>query len=378
VDERGRPWFTWPDLAPVVASTNRQAASQHREDCRQCGADMRAFVLRQRQVDATVVEAVWAELLHTPWAGPTELVPRVQARWGRHELRVANIESALEQIACVPVLRALRRQLEAGQVQSQATALGRELLEHLSPPAGLSTSLGVPRVDRGMRLADPTALAALVTPDLPRAQVPGSLCWLTFLMTLFSWQVPRSVLGRWCGVHQTTILRWVVGLALALGPRIAPWMGERVQAQRVYGDEKGLKIRGRWPYGFVVLEVHPELPVLTAWLPSRSPWAGRWLGRQLPVLKQGPRVLITDGLPAYAYLVPGAKHLWCRFHHQQGVTQWLKQHCATDAEIDARKPVRKRVWQTREKRTVRRRLARLRERAPELGITAWVAGVEAK
>jgi hypothetical protein len=36
--------------------------------------------------------------------------------------------------------------------------------------------------------------------------------------------------------------------------------------------------------------------------------------------------MITDGLPAYAYMVPGAKHTLCRFHHQQGVTQWLQQH----------------------------------------------------
>jgi len=43
-----------------------------------------------------------------------------------------------------------------------------------------------------MRLADPTALAALVTPELPLAQVPGSLCWLTCLMTLVYWNVPLS------------------------------------------------------------------------------------------------------------------------------------------------------------------------------------------
>jgi hypothetical protein len=206
VDERGRPWFTLQDLTPIVGSTNRQAASQHLEDFRQRGEDMRAFVLRKRKVDATVVEAVLAELLHTPLAGPTELVSRVHARLGRHDLRVANIESALEQISCVPVLRALRRQLEAGHVQYQETALLREILESLSPSAGPYTSLGIPSVDRGMRLADPTALAALVTPDLSLAQVPGSLCWLTFLMTLFYWNVPLAVLGRWCGIHKTTIL----------------------------------------------------------------------------------------------------------------------------------------------------------------------------
>ena len=197
-------------------------------------------------------------------------------------------------------------------------------------------------------------------------------------MTLFYWNVPLSVLGRWCGVHQTTILRRVLGLALALWPIVSQWISERVHAQMVYVDEKWLKIRGRWQYWFVVLEVHPELPVLAALLPSRSQWACRWIGRQLRVIKQVPRVIITDGLQAYAYLVPAAKHVLCRFHQQQGVTHWLKQHFAIAAEIDARKPVMKRVLQTRDKRTVRRRLARLRARAPELGITAWVAGVEEK
>jgi hypothetical protein len=146
-----------------------------------------------------------------------------------------------------------------------------------------------------MPLADPTALAALVTPELPLAQVSGSLCWLTCLMTLLYWHVPLSVVGRWCGVHQTPLLRWVLGLALALWPIISHGMLARVKAQMVSVDEKWLTIRGRWHYGFVVLEVAPELPVLAALLPSRSPWACRWLGCQLRLRKKVPQVSITDG-----------------------------------------------------------------------------------
>jgi transposase-like protein len=187
-----------------------------------------------------------------------------------------------------------------------------------------------------------------------------------------------SVLGRWCGVHKTTILRWVLGLALALWPLVTQWIGERVNVQMVYVDEKWLKIRGRWHYGFVVLDVATALPVLAALLPSRSPWACRWIGRQLRWLKHLPRGLITDGLQAYASLVPGARHVWCRFHHQQGVTHWVTQHVRTDAEINARKPVMKKVLQTRDKRTVRRRLTRLQARAAELGMTPWVSRMEAQ
>jgi transposase-like protein len=339
---------------------------------------MRAFVLRKRKVDAAVLEGVLSELLQTPLAGPTALAPRVNARLSRPDLTVANIEGALEQISCVPVLRTLRRQLEAGQVHDQEAWLLTELLESRSLPALPPAGWSGPSADRGMRLADPTALAALVTPDLPLAQVPGSLCWLTFLMTLFYGNVPLSVLGRWCGVHKTTILRWVLGLAVALWPLVSQWIGEQVKAQMVYVDEKWLKIRGRWHYWFVVLDVPTELPVLAVILPSRGQWACRWVGRQLRQLKKVPKVLITDGLQAYAYLVPGATHILCRFHHQQGVTHWLTQHFATEAEINARKPAMKRLLQTHDKRTVRRRLARLKERAAEWGITSWVSTVEAK
>src|SRR5262249_36888365 len=197
-DAHDQPCFTLQELAPLVGSANRQAASQHLEDFRQCGEDFRAFVLRKRKVDATVVEAVLAELLHTPLAGPTELRPRVRPRWHRHELSVANIESALEQISWGRVLRVRRRQWETGHVQYQEAGLLTELLESLARPATPLASWSVPSGDRGMRLADPTALAALVTPDVPLAQLPGALCWLTFLLTLFYWNVPLSVLGPWC------------------------------------------------------------------------------------------------------------------------------------------------------------------------------------
>ncbi|MGH8069581.1 MAG: hypothetical protein ACRERE_30950 [Candidatus Entotheonellia bacterium] len=172
-DEHGQPCFTLQELAALVGSANRQAASQHLEDFRQCGEGFRAFVLRQRKVNAGVVAGVLKELLATPLSGPT-------------------------------------------------------------------------------------ALAA------------------------------------------------------------------RAKVQLV------------------------------------------------------PHVIITNGLPAYACLVPGAKHVLCRFHHQQGVIHWLKQHFATAEEIDARKPIMKKVFQTHDKRTVRRRLAQLRDQAPALGITSWVKRVEAK
>ena len=80
-----------------------------------------------------------------------------------------------------------------------------ELRESPAPQAPHPTGWGVPSREGGRRRADPTALAALVTPELPLPQVAGSRGWLTFLRTLCSWKGPLSVWGRWCGVPTTTI-----------------------------------------------------------------------------------------------------------------------------------------------------------------------------
>jgi hypothetical protein len=185
VDAQAKPWFTWQELAVLVGRTNWQAASPHLDDFRECGEDRRGFVLRRRKVDGAVVAGILRELRPTPLAGPAALALRVNAQWGRHDLSAANIAGALEQIACVPVWRVWRRQFETGQVHDQEAALLAAMLESLSLTAPRPAGWGMPSADPGMRLTDPTALAALVPPALPLAHVPHSLSWLTFLLTRF-------------------------------------------------------------------------------------------------------------------------------------------------------------------------------------------------
>jgi transposase-like protein len=104
---------------------------------------------------------------------------------------------------------------------------------------------------------------------------------------------------------------------VALAPLLYQWIVQRVKATKVYVDEKWLKIRGQWHYWYVVLDVDTELPVVTALLRSRTKWACRWVGCLLRQLGKLPRVVITDGCLAYEALLNGAKHVLCRFHHQQ-------------------------------------------------------------
>jgi len=378
VNEKGRPLFTLQELATVVGSRNRQAASQHGEDFRACGEDFRGFLTRQRKVDADVVACVEKALDQEPLLEVAPLVGRVHKALGRTDITEVNVRVALEQISCAGVLTKLRRQLTTGKIQYQEAALLEELLSEVSERTRQRLAVAEPPETAGMPLSDPTTIQSLVTPDVPITQVPNALAWVTFLMTLYYWNVPLSVLGRWMGVHKTTILRWILGLALALWPMIYQWLLDKVKARQVYIDEKWLKIKGRWHYWFVVLDTSTELPILAALLPSRSRWACRWVGLKLQRLGKKPTEIVTDGLRAYHYLLNGAKHILCRFHQQQGVTTWLKKHFTEKEQIEERKPEMKALLQTTDKRTVRRRLQRLKEKAEAWGITGWVDTVVEK
>jgi hypothetical protein len=189
------------------------------------------------------------------------------------------------------------------------------------------------------------------------------------------------VLGAWCGVHKTTILRQILGLAWALWPYLHIWLQSRIKAGKAYLDEKWLKIRGVWYYWYVVLDVDSELPILHALLATRSEAAVEYVVSQLRQFKKLPSLIITDGLAAYQAVfskLDEVRHVLCRFHHQQGVSRWVKQHFSTKEERKARKNMLKRVFQTSDKRTVTRRLARLKERAADWGLEAWVRLTETK
>ena len=190
--------------------------------------------------------------------------------------------------------------------------------------------------------------------------------------------------GLVCIRHKTTILRRMLGLVMALWPIVYKWILDNVKAKAVYIDEKWLKIRGKWLYWYVVLDTETGLPVLASLLPSTGKWACRWIGVMLKRIGKIPRIIITDGLPGYSHVMAGmkrkVKHILCHFHYPQGITRWLKKRFEDKDEIAARKKKMKKVLQTNDKRTVRRRLRKLKRKlsSEELGISEWVEQTEQK
>ncbi len=379
--------FTFRELSGLFGGKNRQAASGHVERFRQCGSDFLRFLTRKRKVDSQVVDAVTQELLHDPLAEIGELQQRVNAKLGRDNLSAANIKVALEQIPYRIVRDAIRKQISSGKAHYQEEHLLEKMMMLSGSCKGVGEKAGIQISEtacasQGMHVSDPTSIRKLVTPGLCVSSIPSPLRWIIFCLVLYYHGMPLSVLGSWFGVSKTTILRRMLGLVMVLWPIVYKWILDNVKAKAVYIDEKWLKIRGKWFYWFVVLDAETGLPVLAALLPSTGKWACRWIGVMLKRIGKIPRVIITDGLPGYSHVMVGmmrkVKHMLCHFHYQQSITRWLKKRFDDKDEIAARKKKMKRVLQTNDKRTVRRRLGKLKESSQELGISEWVEQTEQK
>jgi transposase-like protein len=278
--------------------------------------------------------------------------------------------------------------LANGEAHYQESYLLTEMMEFdKAMSMGQMAGIQVPESvsSKGMSISDPTSIRKLLTPGICASSIASPVRWLIFCLVMYYHGVSLSVIGSWFGVHKTTILRRMLGLVLVLWPIVYKWILDNVKARAVYIDEKWLKIRGRWRYWFVVLDTETGLPVLAALLPSTGKWACRWIGVMLKRIGKIPRVIITDGLPSYSHVIHAmavvgrrVKHILCHFHYQQGITRWLKKRFDDKDEIAARKKKMKRVLQTNDKRTVRRRLQKLKESSQELGISEWVEQTEQK
>jgi transposase-like protein len=390
--ETGKPLFTYQQLADAFGYRHRQNIQNFWQEWEQCGYDLLAYLQRRRKVDQRVVEAVAEAVRKRPLAAATQLCQAVAAHLDRSDLTPANIRTALEEVSCTVIRPVLQHQWEAGTFHPKEEVVLQEALAALlssRPSARVRVTsdlreLGLEPAEavesQGLQRQQSAAIAVLLNPRATVDQVSAKIRLMVVALTLYFWNVPLSRLALWFGVSKGTIYQWVIGLAVAVFPVIQAWIVERVTATRVAVDEKWLKIRKQWHYWFVSLDEATGLPVCMSLLPTRTTWACCWVLVSLKRLGKVPRAVITDGLAGYVASVPvvfpTAKHLWCLFHHQQGVTRWLRDHAGSLAEetVTALKRPMKRVVQTADPRTVHRRLTRLEneEAAQQCGVDTWI------
>ncbi len=381
---------------PDFDGMTRQGVDDHEQRFRASGGNLRHYLTRQRKVDATVVEAVTEVVRQHPLASAPQVCQQVSTRLNRTDLSPANIRTALEEVPCTVIRPALPHQWETGTFHPKEEVILEDALAALlsSPaPPLISEEMqqtGVTPTESGDEMAvqrqQADAVSVLLNPQATVEQVPSKIRLMVFAMTLSFWNVPFSRIGLWLGVSKSTIWNWVTGLAVALYPTIHGWIVAGVTATTVALDEKWLKIRQAWHSWFVGVDEATGRPVVMALLPTRTKWACCWVALSLKRLGLIPKAIITDGLSGYfaslSTVFPRITHLTCLFHHQQGITRWLRAHASHLSE-QARatlKKTMKQVVQTCDPRTVRRRLARLAENADAqtCGIATWIKTTTAK
>jgi transposase-like protein len=380
VDGNGKPLFTHQQLAQIVGSDNRQACSHHVESFVACGSDFLSFLTRKRKVNSEVVNAVLEELLLEPLANISELSCRVNNRLKRNDISDQNIKVALESISYFQVRGEITSRLSKGKAHYKEEYLLSEMIATFSSEKVDKAGVAIPSSEAGMQLSDPTAIRSLLNDKASLSSLGKPLQWVCFIMALYYHGLPLSVLGKWFCVHKTTILRWVISLAVALWPYVYSWINRQVKARVVYIDEKWIKIKGKWHYWFVVLDHDTELPVIASLLAKKSKWSIRFIATQLKQLRKIPTIVITDGMLGYDCIQAigqRVRRILCHFHHQQSITSYLKKNFKEE-QIPQRKKAMKKMIQAQDKRTVKRRFEQLKSVAEKLKISEWIAETERK
>ena len=376
---KGGYLFTLKELAGIVESPNRQAASEHAEQFRACDEDFGAFIRRQRKVDEEVVDAVFAELMQDPLADIVVLCDRVRRRLDREDINESNIRAGLDQISFLRVRKVLKRLLAQGQegIFYQQGALIKDLLDALGDQGEFKAGLVLTHRPQDRALVDPTSIRKLLDPGAALEEICGSVQWVCWCFAFYYWGIPLSRLGLWLGVHKSTLSRWLEGLVNEIYDPISQEIFKRMRPSIVYVDEKWIKIRGSWHYWFVVLDSATHIPVFSYLAATRDADVCKWIGLELRKRKGRIHTVVTDGMQSYAHLLPEARHLLCHFHHQQGVTTWLKAHLGDRREVEWLKKQMKRLLQTSDKRTAIRRFEKLEQNAQAWGISGWVENTKA-
>jgi hypothetical protein len=243
-------------------------------------------------------------------------------RWPEHgaQLSEQNMRTAGHQVGFLGVQQALRRQVAEGEAPYQepfvvealwemadvgAQAQAAETLPVFSLPECLESVSPSGTEPEPMTAATDASVAALADTLLQGEVSPAKLAQLwegstgamLLAFILYDHGLSLEVIGRFFGVHKTTVMRWLSPLA-QVNWQGAVQRGKRFFSGTVAVDEKWIQIAGVWWYLFVAVDHVSGLPLHVAWLPSNAtPYCVRFLF-QLNALGDYPKVIITDGWDA--------------------------------------------------------------------------------
>jgi transposase-like protein len=402
----GWPLVTYEHLAQALGYADRRNVHNFWAEFEACGADLAAFLQRRKKVDAEVVahcEQIWQA--HPLWSC-AQVLAEFRRRWPEPGalLSEQNIRTAGHQVGFLGIQQGLRRQLAEGPVHYQEPVLLEALFDladagaqaqaaealpvHALPdrlesvsPSGAGQAPPETPGDASVAVLEDTLLHGEVSPSKLAQLWEGATGAILLAFILYYHGVSLEVIGRFFGVHKTTVMRWLSPLAHV------NWQGAVQQSTRFFSgtvavDEKWLKVAGVWWYLFVAVDHVSGFPLHVALLPSNATSYCELFLLQLKALGYHPKVIITDGWDAYvkaiARVFPNAQHLLCRFHALRAALRRLRTQVPSGRACRRWAEKLIGLFRTSSKRTVRRRLATLQAEAQNSPAQAVVTRLLAK
>lgn len=402
----GCPVVTYEHLAQELGYADRRNVHNFWAEFEACGGDLGAFFQRRKTVDAEVVarcEHIWKA--HPLWTCG-QVLAEFRRCWPEQgaALSEQNIRTAGHQVGFLSVQQVLRRQLAEGEAHYKEAVVLEALFEMANASAQAQADETLPALRLPERLesippceapqeppaATTEASVAVLEETLLQGEVSSAKLaelWqgatgallLAFILSYHG--LSLEVIGRFFGVHKTTVMRWLSPLA-QVNWQAAVQQGTRFFSGTVAVDEKWIKIAGVWWYLFVAVDHVSGFPLHVALFPSNAtPYCALFL-LQLKALGYHPKVIITDGWDAYvqaiARVFPQAEHLLCRFHALRAAFRRLRQHVPSGQARRRWADKLTGLFHTPSKRTVRRRLGKLEGEAHHGPAHAVVARLVAK
>ncbi len=400
----GRALLTYEQIARQLGYPDRRNVHNFWMAFEACGADLEAYLCRKKKVDGQVValcEQLWKA--HPLWSAVQvyeALVRRFPERGA--DLSEQNVRTAGHQIGFLGIQQVVKRQLAEGKLHVAAPILLEALFELADAGAQVQAETAgwveqIPEALEAVRpqKEEPTgeppargSTAEVLKASLLEGEAsPSALAklWeglngkMMLCFVLYYHGLSLEVIGSFFGVHKTTVMRWLEPFA-CLNWQEAVAKGQRFFSGILAVDEKWIKIDGVWWYLFVAIDHVSGFPLHVALLPSNAEPYCRTFLLQVKALGYTPKTIITDGWDAYVKAIarafPHAQHLLCRFHALKAAFRRLKKGIRDWKVRKGWVEKLKTLFHTPAKRTVKRRVERLKKEAedtPAQGVIARLA-----
>ncbi len=380
----GKPLMTFAEIAQAFGYPDRRNVNNFWRAFEQSGCDFLDYLKRKYKIDERVRDGIVEVFLEDLFASVEAVTAEVRRRLqlGKKDLSEGTVRNVLGDL--LKVQGSVKKMLAAGTAHVRDRFLIEELFSLVEEAAA-----GVPdpppwREEKVTHLA---ALAGGIAGEeakevvRPDAELVRELtkkegtvaAWAqeyVWLFLLYWHGISAAKLGKWFGLHKTTVWRRVVKFS-AIGV-LAAGLVAGVSSGVIGVDEKWIRIEGKWHYLFTAVDLETGLPLHFEIYKSRSSYYCRLFLMRLRQLGYAPRLIVTDGWVGYwgtiKKVFPNVQHQLCIFHVMRSIMDWLKQHIRSEDLVAKYGKEAKRIFQTTDKRTAERRYRKLKRRRKLKGL----------